>query len=77
MKNEKDSKFINRVNKEISKNKFKLLLSILTHKKCSLRTLWALAHKKQRHFLGDQEPDTPCGKIFNPAFSGFIIFIIL
>ncbi|MBS3075781.1 hypothetical protein J4429_04965 [Candidatus Pacearchaeota archaeon] len=35
--------------------------TFLTHKKCSLRTLWALAHKKQRHFLGDQEPDTPCG----------------
>jgi len=31
-----------------------------------LRTLWALAHKKQRHFLGDQEPDTPCG--FSPWF---------
>jgi len=40
--------------------------TFLTHKKCSLRTLWALAHKKQRHFLGDQEPDTPCG--FSPWF---------
>ncbi|MBS3075333.1 hypothetical protein J4429_02630 [Candidatus Pacearchaeota archaeon] len=44
-------------------NKIKRLLCNLTHKKCSLRTLWALAHKKQRHFLGDQEPDTPCGEI--------------
>ena len=76
MKNEKDSKFINRVNKEISKNKFKLLLSILTHKKCSLRTLWALAHKKQRHFLGDQEPDTPCG--FSPWFlTRYLILLFL
>ncbi|MBS3076077.1 hypothetical protein J4429_06520 [Candidatus Pacearchaeota archaeon] len=37
-----------------------------------MRTLWALAHKKQRHFLGDQESDTPCG--FSPWFltSGII-----
>ncbi|MBS3075548.1 hypothetical protein J4429_03740 [Candidatus Pacearchaeota archaeon] len=46
--------------------RFHFHLIFLTHKKCSLRTLWALAHKKQRHFLGDQEPDTPC--CFSPWF---------
>ncbi len=33
-------------------------LLFLTHKKCSLLTLSILMHRKQRHFLGDQEPHT-------------------